>query len=203
MGRTPAGLIVPISRQERLRAIDARTEKMETGEPGGKALERELRLIDDRIRVVRISDRAGELHPRERAPGVVPGRWHVKLLTHPRNAYFALCGPDWAYSEPGLFWVERFKERDLWRSGALEEIRKAEEADERDRIRQELLEKEQREDEVALAYRAAKRVNGDRGEHHRHDRKRQGLEGVVPYAGGVRFPKVSDSGLLIPAGAST
>lgn len=202
MGQTPAGLIVPVSRQERLRAIDALTEKMETGEPGGEALERELRLLDDRIRVVRISDRAGELHPRQRAPGVIPGRWHVKLLTQPRNAYFALCGPDFAYSEPGLFWVERFKARDLWRDGALEEIRKGEEADERARIRQELLEQEQRQDEVALAYRAAKRVSGDRGEHRRFDRKRPGLEGMVPYAGGVSFPKVSDGGLLIPAGAS-
>lgn len=201
MGRTPAGLIVPVSRQQRLRAIDALAEKMETGEPGGEALERELRQIDDRLRVVRISDRAGELPPRSRAPGVIPGRWHVKLLTEPRNAYYALCGEDWTYAEPGLYWVERFKARDLWRRGALEEIRKGEEEDERARIRQELLEKEQREDEVALAYRAAKRVNGDGGEHRRTDRKRPGLEGVVPYAGGVSFPKVSDSGLLIPAGA--
>lgn len=202
MGRTPAGLIVPVSREERLRAIDALTEKMETGEPGGEALERELREIDDRLRVVRISDRAGELPPRSRAPGVIPGRWHVKLLTRPRNAYFALCGPDWTYAEPGLFWVERFKQRDLWRKGALEEIRKGEEEDERARIRQELLEAEQREDEVALAYRAAKRVNGDGGEHRRFDRKRPGLEGVVPYSGGVSFPERSDAGLLIPAGAN-
>jgi Xaa-Pro aminopeptidase len=98
--------------------------------------------------------------------------------------------------------VERFKQRDLWRKGALEEIRKAEEADERAAIRAELLAAEQREDEVALAFRAAKRVNGDRGEHRRFDRMRPGVDGVVPYAGGVSFPKQSEGGLLIPAGAS-
>lgn len=185
---TPAGLHVPISREERMRAIDARTEKMEAelDDPQAEALERELRTIDDRLRVRFISPRAGDLHPRARAPGVIPGRWHVKLLTEPRNAYFALCGPDWTYAEPGLYWVERFKERDLWRRGALEEIRKAEEDQERARVRQALLEKEQREDEVALAYRAAKRVAGDGGEHKRR--------------WGAGFSDTSDSGLLLPTG---
>lgn len=202
MGRTPAGLIVNISREERMRAIDARTEKMEVEREGGEPLERELRLLDDRLRVVFISLRAGALHPRERAPGVVPGRWHVKLLTHPRNAYFAIAGPNYEYREPELAVAEEMKARDLWRPGALEKIRRGEEEAERARIRQELLEKEQREDEVALAFRAAKRVNGDRGEFRRHDRKRPGIEGVIPYAGGVSFPKRSEGGLLIPAGAN-
>lgn len=202
MGRTPAGLIVSVSREERMRAIDARMEKMETGEPGGEALERELRLIDDRLRVVRISPRAGDLHPRARASGVIPGCWHVKLLTHPRNAYFPITGENWEYREPDLAFVEEMKARDLWRRGALEEIRKAEEAEERARIRQELLEQEQREDHIAIDFRAAKRVNGDGGAIRRTDRKHSGLEGVVPYAGGVSFSERSEAGLLIPAGAS-
>lgn len=195
---TPAGLHVPVSREERLRAIDALTEKMETGEAGGEALERELRQIDDRIRVVRIAERAGELHPRQRAPGVIPGRWHVKLLSYPRNAYFALCGPDWAYSEPDLHWVEKFKAADLWRDGALEEIRKGEDEEERARHRAALLEREQREDTTAENWRALKRVRGDGGELRRTDR---GNAPHVPYAGGVSFAKASDSGLLLPAGA--
>lgn len=195
---TPAGLHVPISRGERLKAIDAQTEKMETREAGGEALERELRLLDDRIRVVRIAERAGELHPRHRAPGVIPGRWHVKLLTRPRNAYFALCGPDWAYAEPGLYWVEKFKAADLWRDGALEEIRKAEDNEERARARAVLLEGEQRRDQIAEDWRALKRVSGDGGLDRRHDRK--GERGI-PYAGGVSFSKASDSDLLLPAGA--
>lgn len=197
MGRTPAGLIVSISREERMRAIDARTEKLETGEPGGEALERELRLIDDRLRVVRISPRAGDLHPRERASGVVPGRWHVKLLTYPRNVYFSITGPNWEYREPDLAFVEELKSRDLWRRGALEEIRRGEEEDERARIRQEILEGEQREDEVALAFSAAKRVRGEGGLFRRTDRK-----GIRPDRLAVPgFPKRSEGGLLIPAGA--
>jgi hypothetical protein len=199
MGRTPAGLIVNVSREERLRAIDAFAEKMETGEPGGEALERELRSsVDDRIRVVRISPRAGDLPPRVRAPGVIPGLWHVKLLTHPRNAYFPIAGPDWQYREPDLAFVEELKARDLWRRGALEEIRKGEEEDERARIRQELLEAEQREDEVALAFRAAKRVNGEGGLFRRTDRK-----GVRPDQAAVAgFSERSEGGLLIPSGAN-
>jgi hypothetical protein len=199
MGRTPAGLIVNVSREERLRAIDALAEKMETGEPGGEALERELRSsVDDRIRVVRISARAGDLPPRVRAPGVIPGLWHVKLLTHPRNAYFPIAGPDWQYREPDLAFVEELKARDLWRRGALEEIRKGEEEDERARIRQELLEAEQREDEVALAFRAAKRVKGEGGLFRRTDRK-----GVRPGQAAVAgFSERSEGGLLIPPGAN-
>lgn len=204
MARTPAGLIVPISREERMKAINARLERMEEerDDPQAKALERELRVVDDRLRVVFISPRAGELHPRHRGPGVIPGRWHVKLFAHPRNAYFPICGPDFEYRDPDMAVADEMKKRDLWRPGALEEKRKAEEAEERRRIRQALLESEQREDEVALAYRAAKRVSGDGGEHRRYDRKSAGLPGVLPYAGGVSFPKTSDSGLLIPRGAA-
>lgn len=198
MPTTPSGLEIPVSREERLRAIDAFTEKMETGEPGGEALERELRQIDDRIRVVKIAERAGELHPRSRAPGVIPGRWHVKLLTYPRNAYFALCGPDWTYAEPDLYWVEKFKAADLWRDGALEEIRRGEEADERARNRAALLESEQRQDNIAADWRALKRVRGDGGLDRRTDR---GRDPHVPYSGGVSFTKTSDSGLVLPAGA--
>lgn len=203
MPRTPAGLIVPVSREERMKAINARLEKMEEERADRQAeeLERELRAVDDRLRVVFISPRAGELSPRHRAPGVIPGRWHVKLLTRPKNAYFPICGPNFEYREPELAVADEMKKRDLWRPGALEEKRKAEEAEERRRIRQALLESEQREDEVALAYRAAKRVRGDGGERRRFDRKQAGLKGVVPYAGGVSFPETSDAGLVLPAGA--
>lgn len=197
--RTPAGLEVPISREQRMRALDARREQMEAVDNSrGQPLERELRGLDDRLRVVFIEPRAGELHPRERGPGLIPGRWHVKLFTKPQNAYFPICGVDWEYREPDLGLVEELKKRDLWRAGALEEIRNAEDAEERARLRAAITEGEQREDEVAAAYRAAKRVRGDGGEHRRTDR---GDAPHVPYAGSVSFPKTSDSGLLLPGGA--
>lgn len=196
---TPAGLHVPISREERMRAVDARREQMEAADNSkGQPLERELRILDDRFRVVFIEPRAGQLHPRERGPGVVPGRWHMKLLTHPQNAYFPIAGANWEYRDPDLGVVEEMKERDLHKHGALEAIWRAEEDADRARLRAEILEGEQRKDEVALAYRAAKRVRGDGGEHRRTDR---GNEPHVPYAGGVSFPKTSDSGLVLPAGA--
>lgn len=186
-----------------MRAINALHERMEedVDSPQAKILERELRLLDDRCRVVKISARAGELLPQMRAAGVIPGRWHMKLLTHPVNAYFPITGPNWEYREPDLAFAEEMKERDLQRRGALEEVEKAEEQRERDAARATLLEGEQREDETALAYRAAKRVRGDGGEHKRTDR---GNAPHRPYAGGVRTPmETSDSGLLIPAGGLT
>lgn len=184
-----------------MRALDARREQMEAADNSkGQPLERELRMIDDRLRVVFIEPRAGELHPRERGPGVIPGRWHMKLLTRPQNAYFPICGEDWVYRDPDLALVEEMKKRDLHRAGALEKIRNAEDDLERSRIRAELTQSEQRVDEVALAYRAAKRVRGDGGEHRRTD---LGHAPHIPYAGGVSFPKTSDSGLVLPAGGSS
>jgi hypothetical protein len=167
-------------------------------DPQAKRLERELRLLDDRCRVVKISARAGALRPRERGSGVIPGRWHMKLLTHPVNAYFPITGPNWEYRDPELSFAEEMKERDLQRRGALDEIRNAEDQKEKDEIRAAILDREQGEDEVALSYRAAKRVRGDGGEHRRTDR---GNAPHLPYAGGVSFSKTSDSGLLLPRGA--
>jgi hypothetical protein len=183
-----------------MRAINALREKMEATwtTPGSEALERELRLLDDRFRVVFIDPEAGRLPPKMRGPGLIPGRWHMKLYTHPRNEYFPITGPNWEYREPELVIVEEMKARDLWRRGALEEIRKGEEREEADQARQERLEQEQRKDEVALAYRAAKRVSGDGGEHRRHDRKG---ESGIRYAGGVSFPDSTESGLVVPEGA--
>lgn len=201
MPTTPAGLLVPVSREERLRAIDARREKMESSlrTPQSEALERELRTIDDRLRVRFVDPAAGQLPPKMRGPGVIPGRWHIKLLTRPTNAYFPITGPNWEYRDPELAIVEEMKARDLWRRGALEGIRRGEEADQRRRERQEQLEAEQRRDETALAFRAAKRVRGDGGEHRRTDRRDAPH---VPYAGGVSFPATTDSGLLIPRRAA-
>lgn len=195
--RTPAGLIVRVSREERMRALDAARAKMEASysTPSSEALERELRVLDDRLRVVFVDPRAGELPPKMRGPGLIPGRWHVKILTRPRNEYFPLTGPNWTYREPELAIVEEWKARDLWRRGALEELRRDEEREEAARARQERLEREQREDEVALAYRAAKRVSGDGGLDRRFDRKG---ESGIPYAGGVSFPATTESGLIVP-----
>lgn len=173
-----------------MRAVNARREKMESGHqtPQSEALERELRELDDRLRVIFVDPAAGQLPPALRGQGMIPGRWHIKILTYPRNEYFPICGPNWEYREPELAVVEEMKKRDLWKRGALERIRRAEEDEEARRIRQALTEKEQREDEVALAYRAAKRVPGDNGEHQRFDRKRrgEGLPGSLVLPAGVK-----------------
>lgn len=186
-----------------MRAMDARRAKMEASwqTPDSEALERELRDLDDRLRVVFIEPRAGTLPPRMRGPGLIPGRWHIKVLAHPRNEYFPIAGPNWEYREPDLAVVEEMKARDMWKPGALDKRRRDEEQEERRRARAALTEAEQREDEVALAWRSAKRVSGEGGLRRRFDRRHRELPGVVPYAGRVDF-ETSDSGLAVPAGAA-
>ena len=65
MPTTPAGLVVPISREERLRSMNARRAKMESGHQNAqsKALEKELRGLDDRLRVIFVDPAAGQLPP--------------------------------------------------------------------------------------------------------------------------------------------
>jgi hypothetical protein len=123
---------------------------------------------------------------------VRPGRWHLKLLTSRINHYFVLAGPNGEYRDPELAVVDEMKARDLWRRGALEQIRQNEEKELERRERQQQAESEARVEQVAASYRAAKRVPGDGGEHKRFDRKRRG-EGL----------KSTKGGLVLPAGVET
>ena len=179
-------------RRARMEAWWARADRQ------AKDLEKELRKLDRRFRVVFIDPEAANNKPEARAPGVIPGRWHLKLMTSTINHYFVLAGPNGEYRDPELGVVEEMKRRDLWRRGALEKIRADEEVELARRKRQEETEAEARIEQTAAAYRAAKRVPGDGGEHRRFDRK--GEAGDHPYAGGVSFPKTSEGGVLLPAG---
>jgi hypothetical protein len=170
-----------------------------------RALQRELRQLDHRIEVDFIDPEAARVPPSERAPGLVPGRWHIIVRTGPGldDSYFPILGEAGRYRDPELAIVEEMKERDLWRPHVFDELKKREEKRAAELRRQEITEGEARVEQVAAAYRAAKRVSGDGGEHRRHDRKGkpEKEKGVVPYAGGVSFSKKSKGGVLLPAGA--
>jgi len=174
MPTTKSGFVFPESREERSRRVNAYREKMESGHktPASKRLEKELRKVDPNLRVVFVDPEAGKLPPAERGSGIIPGRWHIKILLRPRNRYLPLTGPNWEYREPELAVVEEMKARDLFRRGALEEATNAQAAEEASRRRQELTEGEARVEQVAAAYRAAKRVPGDGGETRSFARKR-------------------------------
>ena len=106
------------------------------------------------------------------------------------NHYFVIAGPNGEYRDPELAVVDEMKARDLWRRGALEQIRDNEEA-ELSRLRQqEITEGEARVEQAAAAYRAAKRVPGEGGETRSHAAKRRGGD-----------PSTSKGGVVLPAGA--
>lgn len=174
-------------------------------DPQAKLLERELKALDDRIEVDFVEPAAATMPLEERAPGLVPGRWHIIVRTGPGldDHYFPIVGPKMAYREPELAIVEEMKARDLWKPQIFDKLLGGWEKEASRLRRQEITEGEARIEEVAAAYRAAKRVPGDGGLHKRHDRKGrpEREEGTTPYAGGVSSPKTSDSGLVLPAGA--
>lgn len=187
---TASGIAFFESLNERRARMEAWWAKADTQ---AKRLEKELRKLDPRFRVVFIDPEAANNTPEARAPGVRPGRWHLKLLASPVNHYFVLAGPNGEYRDPELAVVDEMKKRDLWRRGALEKIRNDEEA-ELKRLRQrEETEAEARVEQTAAAYRAAKRVPGDGGATKRFDRKRRG-EGLK------QGESTSDAGLVLPAG---
>ncbi len=126
----------------------------------GRALEKELKDLDPRLRV-RFVGRIPEGHF---SPGMIENRWHVLREGEFENSidhYLPIVGPNLEYRPPEMKVVEDMKKADLWREGALDRL-----FDERERqvkVNQAKadLKREQIKDEMALAYRAAKRVPGD------------------------------------------
>ena len=179
------------SRRERMRAWRGRID------PQARQLERELKTLDSRIEVDFIDPETAKLPPSERAPGVIPARWHIILRTGPGkdDQFFPILGDGGAYRDPDSAIVEDMKRRDMWRAGVFDDIMRAEEKAAAARARQMLTESEARVEQFASSYRAAKRVPGDGVEHRRNDPKRK------PVAGPTVTPPISC--LVLPAGAQT
>ena len=169
---------------------NARREKMRAWQtahdPMARLLEKELKQLDERIEVDFIDPEAARVPLEERAPGLLPGRWHIIVKTAPGadDHYFPIVGPKMAYRDPELAIVEEMKERDMWKPRIFDRLLEEWEKDASKLRRQEVTEGEARIEQVAAAYRAAKRVPGDGGEHRSHAAKRraEGLPGglVLP-----------------------
>jgi len=144
--------------RDRMIAEWSRTDKQK------KALERELRDVDPFLEVIYVEGDVVNLPPSERGVGVVPGRWHV-VRRNPKgpDAYFPIMGPNGEYRDPESAVAEGMKRADLWRNGALLELRQRQERDGKAKAAAEELAKEQRVDEVRHNYEAMKRVRGDGG----------------------------------------
>lgn len=162
-------------------------------DPQARQLEKELKELDHRIEVDFVDPEAARVPVPERAPGLLPARWHIIVRTAPGldDHYFPIVGPNGAYRDPELAIVEEMKARDLWKRGVFDELVNRGEREAERLRKQEITESEARVEQVAAAYRAAKRVPGDGGATKRFDRKGERPEDL----------KRSRGGVLLPAGA--
>jgi hypothetical protein len=140
---------------ERERAVEYR---LHAAIAEGARLERELKTIDERLEIGFVEERSPEY------PGVVPGRWHV--IRHNPDAptsFMPIIGAEGEYVDPSFQIIEKLKENDLWKTGAVKTLmenynqkwenkRKARDSD-----------KESMKEQGAHVFRAAKRVAGEGG----------------------------------------
>lgn len=124
-----------------------------------KQLDRELKSLDPYLDCVYIGDRAPEY------PGLVPGRWHVRRRNpDAMDWYLPITGQNGEYVEPGMWLVEEMKKRDLWNAGTIKDfMHRQRRAVELRKEKDKALEAEQRRDDMAATYRAARRVAGEGG----------------------------------------
>lgn len=155
MPKTSSGLIVPLNAM--------REEAVEQGPPYSplvKQINAELKGLDSHLELVWIGPKAAE----GAIPGIVPGRWHIRR-TPPGliHSYWPIMGPDKEYVEPSLKIIEDMKEADLWREGALQELRERQIREAEKGEKEAELKREQNVDVAAMDIRAGRRVFGDGG----------------------------------------
>jgi len=155
MPKTSTGLIVPLNA--------VRDEAVEQGPPRApfvKQINAELKKLDPYLELVWIGPNAA----RGVIPGVEPGRWHIRR-TPPGiiHSYWPIMGPDKEYVDPSMKIIEDMKAADLWREGALQELRDRQVREAEKKATAAELEREQNVDIAAMDIRAGKRVFGDGG----------------------------------------
>lgn len=138
-------------------------------------LQRELEKLDRHLRVCFVDPEAANNRIRDKAPGIRPGRWHV-VRRNPGHvdSWFPLTGPNGEYRDPGMDVIDAMKALDLWRPGALKELRDREARAALTRERQVDLEREQHRDDIAADHRAALRTHSMAGTEKSFARKRRG-----------------------------
>lgn len=152
MRQTESGLIVPLNAM--------RDEAVEQGPPLApfvKQINAELQQLDPYLELVWIGPNA----ERGLIPGIEPGRWHIRR-TPPDliHSYWPVMGPDGEYAEPTMKLIEDMKAADLWREGALQELRDRQVREAEKRQKEADLAREQNLDAAKEDARAASRVFG-------------------------------------------
>lgn len=129
----------------------------------GQALERELRerLHDDRL-IVRFIEEIPEDQPMRL--GIKQFRWHIIRKGRGENEmdhYLPIVGQNFEYRPPEMKIVEDMQKADLMKEGALDKLFKERERQVRTKEAEAELRRAQYADEVALAYRANRRLTDD------------------------------------------
>jgi hypothetical protein len=134
---------------------------------GAEKWTEELKRIDPHLTIVWIGENSevGDLD-------LVPGRWHIKKkVPGGDDEYFPLVGEQGEYREPGGWMLDMLNANDMWNPRAHRDRKEAKRKLREAKVRARALEKEQRQDEMLLAARAAKRMRGDSGLHKRTDKR--------------------------------
>jgi|SRR6476620_217221 len=105
-------------------------------------------------------------------PELTPNRWHLRKRVHGSvDAYIPLVGKGGAFRPPGAWILEYLTANDLWNPNVHRDKEEAKRKLREARGRADQLRAEQRQDEMAVAIRAAQRVRSDAGMTRRTDLK--------------------------------
>ena len=116
----------------------------------------ELRRIDPTLSIVWVDENADDFDH--------PGRWHLrKPVPGSFDEWWPLIGPNGEYREPGAWLLDALNANDMWNPRVHRSKKEAAAKHREAKRRAKEHEAGQRVDEMALANRAARRINGDGG----------------------------------------
>lgn len=160
--------LVPPDIKERYQRADF----VDRAQKAGRLLEKHLQATFGReMEVVFVRH---DIDPDRLPTTAIPGRWHVKR-NNPLPAlpsYIPITAPDGSYRDPDSRVPAELAEIDLRRPEVKERVLAETRTDSPQRAAERLLKQEQRRDELASHYRAARRTRGEGGLRKSFERKR-------------------------------
>jgi len=161
----PGGLMVPRRFAEEGFADQVNAEVDRQIEES-KELLGQLQAVDPHLSLVLVAENA------DPDDWDYPGYWYLKKrIPGSVDAYFPLAGPNGERLVPGPWVLDELRAEDLWNPAVHRDKQDAKRRMREARERAKVTEAEQRQDEMAVAYRAAMRVNGDGGMRRNASRK--------------------------------
>ena len=132
-------------------AANAERDKFAQQSAEWQHMDRQLKELDPQLSLVYVPERV----PVTAAPGILPGRWHVKRASEGElDLYIPICGAQGEYRDPDSGIVEELRRRDLWKREVWDEMRTKNKRDEAAREREQATKDEERAEDFALAVKA-------------------------------------------------